>query len=299
MAEPPEPPAAAPGPTEPPPPSSPAPPRSRGVVSRLDRLLAPVGRGATALLERAFDVSALAARTAVRLVPRRTSLGAGPRELFRQLDTVGTRSIGIVALVSFLTGVILVLQSAPQLSDYGQLSLVPGLVAFSMVRELGPVMTAIVITGRVGAAYTAELGTMKVGEEVLALETMALNPVSFLVVPRVVALAIALPLLTAIGDWVGMGAGALICDLQFGIGPRAFFSGALDLVDLADLFQGFLKSLVFAGLIAIVSCYHGLAVEGGAEGVGLATKAAVVTCIVLIILANTLFTAFATLVLEG
>ena len=160
-------------------------------------------------------------------------------------------------------------------------------------------MTAIVVTGRVGAGYTAELGTMKVGEEILALETMGLHPVSYLVVPRVFALIIALPLLTSCASWIGLAAAALVASLQFGIGFGAFFDGAVDVADLGDLWQGMGKSLVFAVVIAVVSCYRGLSVYGGAEGVGLETKASVVTCIVLIIVTNTLFTAFVTIALGG
>lgn len=240
-------------------------------------------------------LAGLAGQAVYRATPLAPGHRAGLRALLAQIEQVGLGSLAIVILVAFLTGAILVFQSAPQLKDYGQLGLVPGLVAVSVVRELGPVMTAIVVTGRVGAGFAAELGTMKVGEEVMALEALGLHPVSYLVVPRALALLVALPLLTAIAAWVGMAAGALVGWGQFGLSPRGFFQRGWDFTDAADLGQGLLKSVVFAAIIALVSCYRGLAVEGGAEGVGQETKGSVVHCIVLIIGANAVFAAFSSL----
>jgi phospholipid/cholesterol/gamma-HCH transport system permease protein len=224
---------------------------------------------------------------------------AGNRaELVRQLEEAGVRSFGIVFLVAFLIGVILVLQTAHQLKKYGQIHLVAGLVAVSMVRELGPLMTAIVVTGRVGAAITAELGTMKAQEEILALETMAVNPVGFLVAPRFLALLIMLPALTCLAFAIGMAGGALVAAVKFGISPYSYLDGSITTLDMADVVTGVVKSVIFAVIIANVAAYYGVGVQGGSESVGRATMVAVVTTLVLIILFDCLYTAFATLVLE-
>lgn len=206
----------------------------------------------------------------------------------------GVRSIPIVVLIAALVGIILVLQTAYQLQRYGQVNLVAGLVAVSVVRELGPLLTAILVTGRVGAAFTAELGTMKVSEEILALEVMAVNPIGFLVAPRFLALLVMLPCLTIVANTMGLVGGFIIGTSAFGISAAAYVHTTLVWLLFADVLAGLVKSLVFAVIIVMVGCYRALVVEGGPEGVGQATMAAVVMSIVLIIVADSIFTAILT-----
>jgi len=168
---------------------------------------------------------------------------------------------------------------------------ISSLVALSMVRELGPVLTALVVAGRVGASITAELGTMKVTEQIDALETLAANPVKYLVVPRFLALCLMLPLLTVYADFIGIMGGYLIGVYKLLIGPTIYMKMTYDPLVFKDVFTGLFKSFIFAIIICIVSCYEGFRAEGGAEGVGKATTLSVVTSFILIISADCLFTA--------
>jgi len=190
-----------------------------------------------------------------------------------------------------LVGVILVLQTAYQLQRYDQVHLVAGLVAVSVARELGPLLTAILITGRVGAAFTAELGTMKVAEEILALEVMAVHPVGFLVAPRFLALLLMLPCLTLVADAAGLLGGFATGTIAYHISATSYIDTTLRWLLFRDVLSGLLKSVVFAVIVTMVGCYRALIVEGGPEGVGHATMGAVVTAIVLIIVADGIFTA--------
>lgn len=213
------------------------------------------------------------------------------KEIFVQMYKVGVLSFPIVFLVALFTGMVLALQSAYQLTKMNAQIYISSLVALSMVRELGPVLTALVIAGRVGASITAELGTMKVTEQIDALETLAANPVKYLVVPRFVALCIMLPLLTVYADSLGIIGGYLIGVYKLLIGHTIYIKMTFDPLVFKDVFTGLLKSFVFAIVICIVSCYEGFRAEGGAEGVGRATTLSVVTSFILIIAADCLFTA--------
>jgi phospholipid/cholesterol/gamma-HCH transport system permease protein len=217
--------------------------------------------------------------------------GFSLQSLIRLMYDTGYRSLPIVLLIGALAGIILALETGGQLQRFGQVQLVAGLVALSMARSLGPLLTAIVITGRVGAAYTAELGTMKVSEEILALEVMAINPVGYLVAPRLLALLIMLPCLTVFADLMGLVGGYLIGTTVYHISSPAYVHTTLLWLSLPDIFAGLLKSIVFATIIGLVGCYRALVVEGGPEGVGQATMVSVVTTIVLIIVADGIFTA--------
>lgn len=223
---------------------------------------------------------------------RRT--GFNSRSVLRFMDETGVQSLPIVVLIALLVGVILVLQTAYQLQRYGQVHLVAGLVAVSITRELGPLLTAILITGRVGAAFTAELGTMKVAEEILALEVMAIHPVGFLVAPRFLALLVMLPCLTMVADVTGLLGGFCTGTTLFNISSAAYIDTTLRWLMFRDILSGLIKSVVFAIIISMVGCYRALIVEGGPEGVGHATMGAVVLSIVLIIVADSIFTAILT-----
>ena len=213
------------------------------------------------------------------------------RLTFPLMEAIGNKSFGIVALVAFLIGVILVIQTGYILERYGQVRQVSGLVAVTMTRELGPLMTAIVIVARVGAAFTAGLGTMQISDEVLALRTMSINPVGYLVAPRLIAILVMLPCLTIFANVVGM-AGGCVMGLTFGIDPYAYIDDSIKFLQLQDLISGVAKSVLFAVVICIVSCHMAFKVEGGPEGLARNTMVSVVTQLVLLIMVDGFVAAF-------
>ncbi len=203
----------------------------------------------------------------------------------------GFNSLPILLLINFLVGVILAMQSAYQLKAFGMSELVSGLVAVTICREIGPLITAIVISARVGAAITAELGTMVIGEEIMALQTMALRPVPFLVVPRLIALTLMMPCVVIIADFVGMFGGFVIGVFNLDMAAMQYVNGTVNTLKLMDVYSGLAKSVAFGIVIAIVSCHEGLSVKGGAGGVGIATTRSVVLSILLIVVTDLIFTA--------
>lgn len=214
----------------------------------------------------------------------------GYAALAQQIERIGMRSIGIIVLASAAIGLILVLQMAPPLQDFNQVDKVANVNAIAVLRELGPLISAIVLTGFAGAAIAAELGTMVVGEEIEALRAMALNPVRFLVVPRVLATLIGLVALTVLADVVAISAGALIGVFVLDIPLGVYKFNTLAQATVADFMTGVVKGGVFGGLIGLIACHNGLGVTGGAAGVGRATTKTVVYSIVGIVLADLLFT---------
>ena len=203
-------------------------------------------------------------------------------------ERAGVDAIPIVALISFLMGVIIAFQSAIPMRQFGAEVFVADLVGLSMLRELGPLMTAILLAGRSGAAFAAEIGTMKVNEEINALTTMGLDPVRFLVTPRLIAAIVVTPLLTVLADLVGLVGGALTM-LAFSIPARTYFAHLSGLVSFTDFFGGLAKSLVFGVLIAGIGCLRGLQTRNGAAAVGLSTTSAVVSALVMIVVVDGLF----------
>ena len=213
------------------------------------------------------------------------------KTIFEQAKRVGLDSLPIISLTSLFIGVIMALQTAVQLQRLGSEMYIASIVALSLVRELGPVITSLVIAGRVGAAITAEIGSMQVTEQVDALETLATNPIRYLVVPRFLALSFMLPTLTLYADAIGIFGGYLICVYKLGISSSMYLNITFEALFFKDLFSGLIKTIFFGMIIALVSCYEGFNVEGGAEGVGSATRNAVVTTFILIITADCFFTA--------
>lgn len=209
---------------------------------------------------------------------------------FVQMVRIGVDSVPIVAVISFCVGLIIAMQAAYQLERFGATIYVADLVGVSMCRELGPLITAIIITGRSGSAIAAEIGSMKVSEELDALRTMALNPVGFLVAPRTLAMMVVLPCLTVIADFVGILGGFVLALTNLKIAFIAYFNQTAGALLASDFITGLIKSFFFALIIAQVGAYQGLNVHGGAEGVGRSTTAAVVTSIFLVIFADLLFT---------
>ena len=213
------------------------------------------------------------------------------RETVRQVLRSGNESLGLVVLIATLIGTILALQSAYQLRTFGAVHLVVDLVAISVTRELAPLMTAILVAGRAGSSIAAELGTMKVSEEIDALTVIGLDPISYLVVPRIVGLLIAVPCLTLFADLVGILGGTMIGVFVLGIGAGTYLADSLAILVAEDIWGGVLKGFVFGGIIGLVACQKGLATRGGADEVGKSTTSTVVRSIVLIIVADLFVTA--------
>jgi phospholipid/cholesterol/gamma-HCH transport system permease protein len=210
--------------------------------------------------------------------------------LFTQMVNIGVASMPTVGLANFLLGIVLAIQGAGQFQKLGATDLVASLVAFSVLREIGPLITAVIVIGRSGSSITAELGTMKVAEEIEALNVMGIDPVKFLVVPRLLSMVIMMPILTVIGEGVGLFAGWLISVLSLHLDPIFYVTNSIAAVEQKDLFTGLLKAVVFGTVVGTVGCYYGMQVEGGAEGVGKATTKSVVTSLTLMLAADALLT---------
>ncbi len=213
------------------------------------------------------------------------------KQTFDQMNKIGVNSLPIVFLVSLFTGMVLAFQTAYYMQRISAQIYIASLVALSVTRELGPVLTALIVAGRSGASITAEIGTMKVTEQIDALQASATNPVKYLVVPRFLALFFMLPLLTVYADFIGILGGYLVGVYKLGIGSSMYLKMTYQPMVYKDFFTGILKSFFFAIIISIIGCYEGLKAEGGAEGVGMATTASVVTTFILIIAADCFFTA--------
>jgi phospholipid/cholesterol/gamma-HCH transport system permease protein len=221
----------------------------------------------------------------------------GPRGIkwdrtLQQMSLVGVSGVPIVLFISLLIGVVLALNGADQLRQFGAAIFIANLVAVSMTREMGPLITAVIVSGRTGSAIAAELGTMVISEEVDAMHTMGLNPVRFLVVPKVLALVVMMPLLTVISNVAGVLGGYLVGVVILDLGSDAYLSQTVQSLLITDILTGLVKSVVFGVIIGIVGAQRGLGVRGGPEAVGLATTSAVVASIILCIVANACFTTF-------
>ncbi len=214
-----------------------------------------------------------------------------PARIIEQMVRIGVDSVPVVMLTAVFTGMVLALQATYQIAKFGADIYIGGIVGISMTRELGPVLTGLMVSGRVGAAIAAEIGTMKVTEQVDALETLATNPIKYLVMPRVVAAFIMLPTLTALADFIGIAGGYAVSTTTLGINPSVYIEKMNQLVHVSDLFIGLLKTVVFGVIIATVGCNQGFKARGGAEGVGRATTISVVTSCILILLSDVFLTA--------
>ena len=213
------------------------------------------------------------------------------QNLWIQMNRVGVKSIPIVSLVMVCIGAILSLQMAPVLRDFGLVSFVANIVSIAVFRELGPLISAVVLTGFAGASIAAELGTMVVSEEIEALHAEAIDPIRFLVVPRVLATTIMMFCLAVVGDLMGILGGMLTSSLFLGINYTQYLSRTFEQVKMQDFSTGLVKAAVFGTLISGLACYLGLGVTGGAQGVGVATTRTVVLTIVALITVDLMFTA--------
>ena len=207
-----------------------------------------------------------------------------------QAMEVGVRALPILSLITYFIGLILALQSAYELSKLGAMNIVPRAVALSMSRELGPLMTAIVVIGSSGSAFAAEVGTMKVTEEIDALETMAISPIHFLVTPKFLAMIVMLPCLTIWANFMGILGGALFGVAQAGFSWLGYIQASIDSLFLRDITTGLIKSIMFGITITTVGCLEGLSTGAGAEEVGRSTTRAVVMSIFLVVIVDLIFT---------
>jgi phospholipid/cholesterol/gamma-HCH transport system permease protein len=207
-------------------------------------------------------------------------------ETLRQMEAIGVRSTTIVAVTALFTGMVMSLQTAFALSRFGAKPYVGGIVGLALVRELAPVLAALMVTGRVGAGITAEIGSMVVTEQVDAIRAMGADPVQKLVLPRVVAATLSLPLLTVLAVVLGILGGMAIADVQYGITPRFYMRTVTYAVVLQDLLSGLAKTFAFGWIIGTVGCFMGLRATGGTTGVGRATTRSVVTASITVLISD-------------
>jgi phospholipid/cholesterol/gamma-HCH transport system permease protein len=214
------------------------------------------------------------------------------QKVFDQFFEIGNASLLMVCLLSFFIGGVIALQTGPVLVERGLANAVGGLVGISMCKELAPVMMSILIAGRIGSAMAAEIGSMRVYQEIDALRTMNINPIHYLVLPRLLAIAVALPLLVVFAILVGWLGGALVSSAnnRIDISFQAFFMNLRDVVDIPDVVNGLFKSFCFAVVIGVVSCHQGLVTIGGPRGIGRSVTKAVVNSIVLVVLLDYILT---------
>lgn len=198
------------------------------------------------------------------------------RNMFKQMLEIGVRSLPVVVITAIFTGMVFALQTFTGFKRFGAEALVGTVVALSMTRELGPVLTALIVSGRAGAAMAAELGTMRVTEQIDALETLATNPVKYLIVPRFIAGLLMLPALSAVADIIGITGGYFVTVGLFKTSSIVYWKRTWDFLEMSDIYNGLIKSAFFGASIALISCYKGFYARGGAEGVGKATTGAVV-----------------------
>lgn len=261
-----------------------------GLVERLGRGTVELGRDARDLLS--FLGLCIIATGRSLLHPKRLRIVS----LVNQIDQVGFRALPIVGLLAFLIGVVVSYQGAGQLARFGAQIFTVNLLGVSVLREMGILITAIIVAGRSGSAFTAQIGTMKVNQEVDAMRTIGLDPVEILVLPRILALVLVLPLLTVYANFMALMGGAVMAMAQLDIDPNQFISQLHDAVSVGSFGVGLIKAPVFAFVIALVGCFEGLRVGGDAESVGRQTTRAVVEAIFLVIVLDAFFSIFFTLI---
>ncbi len=213
------------------------------------------------------------------------------RNILRQTEEVGINSLPVVLIMAIFTGMVLALQSYTGFRRFNAEAFVGTVVALSMVRELGPVLSGLMVSGRVGAGMAAELGTMKVTEQIDALYTLATNPVKYLIVPRFLAALFVMPLLVVFSDIIGIAGGYLVSVKLLGTNPTIYTKRTWDYMELDDIYIGLFKAFIFGMIIAVISCYQGFYTSGGAEGVGKSTTRAVVFSSLVILVSNYFITA--------
>ncbi len=212
------------------------------------------------------------------------------QEIFSQLFKIGFTSLPVVALTAFFTGGALALQIFEGGSRFNAESVVPSIVAIGMVRELGPVLGGLMVAGRVSAAIAAEIGTMRVTEQIDALETLSTSPIKYIIFPRLLAATISMPILAAVGNIIGILGGFLVSTRRLDFNPDSYLINTIEFLEMGDITSGLLKASIFGFIIALMGCYNGFNCTKGAEGVGKATTNAVVSSSILILASNYLLT---------
>jgi phospholipid/cholesterol/gamma-HCH transport system permease protein len=248
-------------------------------VSKLLDVVAAVGRAV-------FDACRLTGRIALFGLDGLSHLARPPlygRLFLRAFLDIGYYSLPVVALTAIFTGMVLALQSATGLSRFNAESAVANLVVLSITRELGPVLAGLMVAGRVGAAMAAELGTMRVTDQIDALTTLSTNPMKYLVAPRLLGGLIAMPLLVVVADILGVLGGFVIATVKLGYNPGVYLTNTMNFVETGDVVSGLVKAAAFGFVVTLMGCYHGYNSRGGAQGVGTATTNAVVSASVLIL----------------
>jgi len=213
-----------------------------------------------------------------------------PRLILTQMLEIGYYSLPVVGLTAIFTGMVLALQSYTGFSRFSAESAIPNIVVVSMTRELGPVLAGLMVAGRVGAAIAAEIGTMRVTEQIDALVTLSTNPFKYLVAPRLIAALTTLPLLVVVGDVIGVFGGYLVSVHKLGFNPAPYLRNTIDFLQTDDVMSSIVKAAAFGFVIALMGCYHGYRSRGGAQGVGAATTNAVVSASILILTSNYIIT---------
>lgn len=264
--------------------------RARGTLDQIGEATVELGREAQRML--AFFGQLLIALAGIVRAPKTANF----RDLAPTMERTGADAVPIVLLINFLVGLVMAFQASVQLRRFGAQILVADLIGISVTRELGPLMTAIVVCGRSGAAFAAELGSMTVNEEVDALRTLGLGPMRYLVFPRLLALMLVMPLLSLLADVVGILGGLVVAVTNLDLTAVAYFNEIEKAVKPWDVTSGLVKSVLFAMAVALIACQQGLATEGGAEGVGRRTTSAVVSTLFTLILIDAVFTVFFRLV---
>jgi phospholipid/cholesterol/gamma-HCH transport system permease protein len=211
-------------------------------------------------------------------------------DILLQMDIIGVGSLPIVILIGFFTGIVITMQMARALAQYGAVDQVGPIVAITLVRELGPVLTAVLVAGRNASGIASELGSMKVTEQIDAMRALGTDPIQKLVTPRMIATAVMLPLLTIVSDFVGLIGGYVIARLSIGLSTSQYWTSAYRAIEYNDITQGLLKPFVFAFMVSLVGCFYGLRTSGGTQGVGHATTQAVVVSSVWIFVLTSVLT---------
>ncbi len=213
-----------------------------------------------------------------------------PRLIGKQMVEIGYYSLPVVGMTAIFTGMVLALQTYTGFSRFNAETAIPNVVVISITRELGPVLAGLMVAGRIGAAMAAELGTMRVTEQIDALTTLSTNPFKYLIAPRLIAGLTMLPVLVAVADVIGVFGGYLVSVFKLGFNPGTYLKNTVDFVEFIDVFSGLVKAGVFGFIVALMGCYHGFQSRGGAQGVGKATTNAVVTASILILISNYIVT---------
>jgi phospholipid/cholesterol/gamma-HCH transport system permease protein len=208
------------------------------------------------------------------------------RNTLEQMSVVGPESLLVALITAAFVGMVFTIQVAREFINFGAVTAVGGVLAISLARELGPVLTAVILAGRVGSAFAAEIGTMRVTEQIDALYMLNTDPVDYLVIPRLLACCFMLPILTILSLITGLMGGMLVANILYGVPQQVFLDSVKSFLTLWDLWSGMIKGVVFGALIAVIGCSWGLTTAGGAKGVGQSTTAAVVTSLLAIFVAN-------------